>query len=129
MQLTFIINDAAMVAALSRATAAYNKRNPAVSDQDFLRKLVFGQLDNLVAAYTVAEMDPVQFQRERFTADERAKIRLASKTSGSVADLLALLDHPRARVRFNDPLVIDGLSMLVDAGLLEPHRPAEILAF
>lgn len=127
MQLTFIVDDAVKLAALSRATAAYNERNAPVSEQEFLRKLVDGQLSNLVAAYAVAEMDKIKWLKERFTATERANIRTAAMTNGQIADLCALVDGASV-IHFHDPVTIGGIAALEAEGLLGPGRGAEILA-
>lgn len=128
MEITVVYGDtSAEAVAIQRAYQAFNASNPGITQAQFAQRLVDGAISNLVASYVVAEMDPVQWQRERFTPAERAGIRLAGKTDGTVADMLALLDSPGARVRFTDPLVAQYLDYLVQIERLQPHRPAEII--
>jgi hypothetical protein len=127
MDYTISITENAKLVALQRAVDAYNASNPQLTPEAFLQKLVDGQLANLVAAYTVAQMDPFTWLKTRFTAQERAAIRTAAMTNGAVADLCAMTDKA-AMIHFDDPLTVAGIAQLEAAGLLAPGRGAEILA-
>lgn len=127
MDIVLSVTSPAHNAALSRALAAYNASNAPLSLEQYLKKLVDAQLDNLVRAYVVAEMDPFTWLKTRFTSEERAAIRAAALTNGAVADLCAMTDKA-AVIHFDDPLTIAGIAQLEVAGLLAPGRGAEILA-
>jgi hypothetical protein len=127
MDYTISIADNAKAVALERALAAYNASNPPLTQEAFLQKLVDGQLANLVAAYTVAQMDPFTWLKTRFTAEERAAIRAAAMINGAVADLCAMTDKADM-IHFDDPLTIAGIAQLEAAGLIAEGRGAEILA-
>lgn len=127
MDYTISITGNAKTVALQRALAAYNASNPAITVEDFIQKLVDGQLSNLVASYTVAQMDRITWLKERFTQAERAAIRQAAMTNGAIADLCSLVDGA-AIVHFDDPVTIGGVAALEAAGLIAPGRGAEILA-
>lgn len=127
MEYIITVNDNPKSVALQRALAAYNASNPALTPEAFMQKLIDGQLSNLVAAYTVAQMDPFTWLKTRFTAEERAAIRTAAMTSGAVADLCAMVDKANM-IHFDDPLTVAGIAQLEAAGLIAPGRGAEILA-
>jgi hypothetical protein len=121
------VNGNAKTVALQRALAAYNASNPTISVEDFIQKLVDGQLSNLVASYTVAQMDRITWLKERFTQTERAAIRQAAMTNGAIADLCSLVDGASV-VHFTDPVTIEGVAALEAAGLIDEGRGAQILA-
>lgn len=125
----FIIDVAsgASLTALQKALDAYNASNQPLSQQQFLQKMVDGQMQGLVKSYVVAQMDPFTWLKTRFTSEERAAIRAAALTNGAVADLCAMTDKADT-IHFDDPLTIGGLAQLEAAGLLAPGRAAEILA-
>lgn len=127
MEYTISITNPAKTVALQRALEAYNASNPAATAESFLQKLVDGQLANLVAAYTVAQMDKITWLKERFTQAERAAIRQAAMTNGGIADLCSLVDGAQV-VHFDDPVTVGGIAALEAAGLLAEGRGAEILA-
>lgn len=64
----------------------------------------------------------------RFTPAEYGAIIAAAATSEPVAILVAQLTAS-PYVALDDPRLEPGLTLLVDAGLLAPERPAEILAY
>jgi hypothetical protein len=127
MDYTIRINDTSKTVALQRALDAYNASNPQMTVEAFIQKLVDGQLTNLVNAYTIAQMDPFTWLKERFRPDERAAIRAAALTNGAIADLCAMTDKA-TMIHFNDPLTMAGVAQLEAAGLIAQGRAAEILA-
>lgn len=127
MDYTVSITENSKAVALQRALDAYNASNPQLTLEGFLQKLVDGQLSNLVASYTVAQMDPFTWLKTRFTAEERAAIRAAAMTNGAVADLCAMTDKAGA-VHFDDPLTVGGIALLEAKGLIASGRGAQILA-
>jgi hypothetical protein len=127
MDYTISITENAKNVALQRALDAYNASNPHLTPEGFLQKLVDGQLSSLVSSYTIAQMDRITWLKERFTQAERAAIRQAAMTNGSIADLCSLVDGASI-VHFDDPVTIGGVAALEAAGLLAPGRGAEILA-
>lgn len=127
MDYTISITENPKAVALQRALDAYNASNPQLTMEAFIQKLVDGQLSNLVASYTVAQMDPFTWLKTRFTAEERAAIRAAALTNGAVADLCAMTDKA-SMIHFDDPLTVAGIAQLEAAGLLAAGRGAEILA-
>lgn len=127
MEITVSITSAAKLAALSRARLAYNQSNPEMSEQEFVQRLLDGQLDTLVRSYTISEMPPFTWLKTRFTMEERAAIREAALTDGAVADLCAMTDKADV-IHFDDPLTMGGVALLEAKGLLAPGRGAEILA-
>ena len=64
----------------------------------------------------------------RFTPAEYASIIAAAETDEDVAVLIAQLTAS-PYVALDDPRLEPGLALLVSAGLLAPHRPAEIVAY
>ena len=64
----------------------------------------------------------------RFTPAEYAGIITAAETDSGIAALVGELTAS-PYVVFDDPRLDPGLAMLVSAGLLAPHRPAEIVAY
>lgn len=127
MDYTISITESPKAVALQRALDAYNASNPQLTPEGFMQRLIDGQLSNLVASYTVAQMDPLTWLKTRFTANERAAIRTAAMTSGAVADLCAMTDKA-SMIHFDDPLTVAGIAQLEAAGLIAPGRGAEILA-
>lgn len=128
MDISISVTLPARIAALQKALAAYNNANgTGIDESAFLQKLIDGQLDGLVDAYVVAQMDPFTWLKTRFTAQERAAIRAAAMTNGAVADLCAMTDKADM-IHFDDPLTIAGIAQLEAAGLIGPGRGAEILA-
>lgn len=90
---------------------------------DILRQQGFGyanlfQIGVLTSAGFVA----------RFTPAEYASIIAAAETDEDVAVLIAQLTAS-PYVALDDPRLEPGLALLVSAGLLAPHRPAEIVAY
>lgn len=127
MDYTISITDNAKTVALQRALDAYNASNPPLTLEGFMQKLVDGQLSNLVASYTVAQMDPFTWLKTRFTAEERAAIRVAAQTDGMVADLCAMTDKA-TMIHFDDPLTIGGIAYLESKGYIAPGSGAAKLA-
>jgi hypothetical protein len=127
MDFTISITDNPKAVALQRALDAYNASNPQLTSEAFLQKLVDGQLSNLVASYTVAQMDPFTWLKTRFTAEERAAIRAAALTDGAIADLCAMTDKASI-IHFDDPLTVGGVALLESKGLIAAGRAAQILA-
>lgn len=127
MDYTISITENAKAIALQRALDAYNASNPALTPEGFMQKLIDGQMSNLVASYTVAQMDPFTWLKTRFSAEERAAIRAAAMTNGAVADLCAMTDKADM-IHFDDPLTVAGVAKLEAAGLIAHGRGAEILA-
>lgn len=127
MDYTISITDNAKTVALQRALDAYNVSNPHLTAESFMQKLVDGQLSNLVASYTIAQMDPFTWLKTRFTPAERAAIRAAAMTNGAVADMCAMVDKA-GMIHFDDPLTVSGIAQLEAAGLIAHGRGAEILA-
>jgi hypothetical protein len=127
MDYTISITDSAKAVALQRALDAYNASNPQLTQEAFMQKLVDGQLANLVAAYTVAQMDTFTWLKTRFSAAERAAIRASALTDGEVADICAMTDKSQV-VHFDDPLTIACMARLEAKGLIEPGSGAAKLA-
>lgn len=127
MDFAITVASGSALTALQKALDAYNASNTPLSQQQFLQKLIDGQLEVLVKAYVVAQMDPFTWLKTRFTSEERAAIRAAALVNGAVADLCAMTDKAEM-IHFDDPLTIGGLAQLEAAGLLAPGRAAEILA-
>lgn len=66
----------------------------------------------------------------RFTVEERIAIRAASKTDAVVEDFMDMLDTAAATgtlIVANDPLLNEGLNMLVSAELLSEDRKTALL--
>jgi hypothetical protein len=63
---------------------------------------------------------------ERFTATERAAIRLASFSNTTTADVLQSLNLADMVVN-TDPRVVSGMDHLVASGLITQERATEIL--
>lgn len=126
MEIVTTIAGTAKLAALSRALLAYNQSNPALTEEQFVQKLVDGQLDGLVKAYVVTQLTKLAFLN-RFTSDERIAIRTAAQTSPAIHDYLAMLDAAQD-VDLLDARTIGGVQALEAAGLLAEGRGAEILA-
>lgn len=126
MQATITVSDAAKQTALQRALEAYNARNPAVTPEEFIQKLVDHELDGLVASLLVPDVTKLAFLN-RFTAEERIGIRAAAAQSPAIADYLAMLDAAQD-VSLIDPRTITGAQALEAAGLISAGRAAQILA-
>lgn len=126
MDYSLSITDSAKVVAVERALAAYNARNPVISEGQFIQKLVDGQLDALVKAYVVTTVSRLAFM-QRFTADERVAIRTAAQSSPAVQDYLELLNVSE-EIDLTHALTVAGVQQLEAGGLLAVGRAAEILA-
>lgn len=66
----------------------------------------------------------------RFTSDERKAILAAAKTNADVEDFDDMLNTAAAtgtRIVSTNALVRDGLTLMENAGLIDPGRAAEIL--
>jgi hypothetical protein len=128
MEFTVSVTAPAKLAALTKAAQAYNASvAQPLSLGEFVQKLVDGQLDGLVKAYVIAQMDPFTWLKTRFTAEERAAIRAAALVNGAVADLCAMTDKADM-IHFDDPLTVEGISRLEATGLIAPGRGAQILS-
>lgn len=126
MDFTLSVDTAARLAALGRALAAFNASNPAITEQQFLQKIVDGKLDELAKAYVQATLTKIEFL-DRFTVDERVAIRAAAATNGVVKDYLELL-NAATEVSLTSTRTITGVQSLEAGGLLAAGRGAEILA-
>jgi hypothetical protein len=127
MDLTITVAEgSARRLALTRAMDAYNARNPPITEQNLLQKLVDGQLDSLVASYVTTTLSKLDFLN-RFTVDERVAIRTAAQSNAQVADYLGLLDAAQT-VDLTDARTTAGVQALEAAGLIAQGRAAQILA-
>lgn len=127
MDFTVSVATDARSAALARALAAYNAAAAQpLSQQQFVQKLIDGQMDGLVAAYLKTGLTKLEFLN-RFTAEERIGIRTAAQASPAIADYLAMLDAAQD-VSLIDPTTIAGAQALEAAGLIGAGRAAQILA-
>jgi len=126
MDITITVAGQVHLAALSRALAAYNASNPPLAEQQFLQKLVDGQLKGLITAYVVTQLTKLAFLN-RFTASERIAIRAAAEQSPAIHDYMAMLDAAQD-VDLLDARTIGGVQALEAAGLLGEGRAGEILA-
>lgn len=113
-------------AALGRAMDAYNARNTPLNEQQFLQKLVEGQLDGLVQSYLTTTLSKIDFLG-RFTVDERVTIRSAAASDGVVKDYLELL-NAATEVSLISARTIAGVQALEAGGLIASGRGAVILA-
>lgn len=126
MEVTVSVVSSAKQAALVKALQVYNVSNQPISQNEFMQKLIDGQLDGLVAAYLKTNLTKLEFLN-RFTAEERIGIRAAAQASPAIADYLAMLDAAQD-VSLIDPRTIGGAQALEAAGLIGAGRAAEILA-
>jgi hypothetical protein len=127
MDYTVSVSNAAKSIALTRALNAYNAGNPTLNEQQFIQKLVDGQLDGLVASYVNVRIDVIDFLN-RFTAQERVAIREAAKVNAQLDDYLQLLNAaPGGKVNLTSDTVSAGVQSLEAAGLIGTGRAAEIL--
>lgn len=126
MDFSISVTPAAHRVALSKAVAAYSASAGPVSAQDFMQKLIDGQLDGLVKAYLVTQITKLAFLN-RMTADERIAIRAAAQQSPAIHDYMAMLDAAQD-VDLTDPRTVGGVHALEAAGLIGVGRAAEILA-
>ena len=90
-----------------------------------------GLWDAATLAFTPAPAPPryvtkTNFQAARFTQAERIAAR--ASTVPEVRDVVALFDNAPDQVNLDDPLVIGGLDVFVQAGILAASRPAQIRA-
>lgn len=127
MDFTVSSSTEARTQALIKALAAFNANtSQAISQQEFMQKLIDGQLDGLVAAYLKTELTKLEFLN-RFTADERIAIRAAAQSNAAIADYLAMLEAAQ-NVSLTDPRTISGAQALETASLIASGRAAQILA-
>lgn len=126
MQLSITVTDPARTIGLARALAAYNERNPQLSQDEFVQKLVEGQLDALAKAYVSATLKKIDFL-DRFTVAERVAIRQAAAVNAVVNDYLEQL-AATADVSLTSQRTIAGVQALEAGGLIAPGRGAVILA-
>jgi len=127
MDITVSVTTNAHQAALQKALGAYNASgNSALTLDEFLQKLVYGQLDGLVSAYLVTKLTKLEFLN-RMTSAERIAIREKAKVSPAIHDYMAMLDAAQD-VDLTDPRTIGGVQALEASGLIGEGRAAEILA-
>jgi hypothetical protein len=126
MEITIQINSAARVAAISRALAAFNVSNPALTESEFVQKLVDGQLDSLAKSYVTTSLSKVDFLG-RFTVEERVAIRQAAVSNAVVNDYLELLAAV-TEVSLVSERTTAGVQALETGGLIAAGRGAAILA-
>jgi hypothetical protein len=126
MDLAVTITDAARLAGLSRALAAYNTSNPPLTEQEFVQKVVDGQLDAMAKTYVRSTLTKLEFL-DRFTAEERIAIRAAAATNGVVKDYLELL-NAATEVSLTSVRTVGGVQALEAGELIAAGRAAEILA-
>lgn len=126
MDVTVIVSEGHRTVALIKALEAYNASNDTITEQQFVQKMIDGQLDGLVAAYLVTKLTKLEFLN-RMTAEERISIREAAKVSPAIHDYMAMLDAAQD-VDLTDGRTIGGVQTLEVAGLIGEGRAAEILA-
>lgn len=127
MDFTVSVSTAARTAALSKALAAYNvSAAQPLSQEDFLQKLIDGQLDGLVTAYLKTVLTKLEFL-DRLTSTERIGIRTAAQSNAAIADYLAMLDAAQD-VTLTDLRTIAGVQLMETGGLIAVGRAAQILA-
>lgn len=126
MDLAIAVSDAARLAGLSRALAAYNTSNPPLSEQEFVQKVVDGQLDAMAKTYVKSTLTKLEFL-DRFTVEERVAIRAAAATNGVVKDYLELL-NAASEVSLTSARTVTGVQALESSALLAQGRAAQILA-
>jgi hypothetical protein len=125
MDITISIPTGPRATALTRALVAYNTSNPSLTAEQFVQKLVNGQLDSLVASYVTTKLSKLDFL-DRFSVEERVTIRTAAKQNGVVQDYLELLNAAQ-EVNLASERTTAGVNALEAAGLLAEGRASEIL--
>jgi hypothetical protein len=86
MEVTVTINDSSKLTAVQKALNAYNASSgQSLSQNEFLQKLIDGQLDGLVGPYLVKRIQPFDFP-SRLTPAVRAAIRTAGQANATIAD-------------------------------------------
>lgn len=127
MDFTVAVSTDARSAALAKALAAYNaSAAQQLLQQEFIQKLIDGQMDGLVAAYLKTDLSNLDFLN-RFTQAERIAIRTAAASNAAVADYLAM-QTAASGISLIDPRTIEGVNALEAAGLIAAGRAAQILA-
>lgn len=121
-----VVTEPARAAGLARALAAYNERNPQLSQEEFVQKMVDGQLDALAKAYVTTTLSKNEFL-DRFTQAERIAIRQAAQTNGVVNDYLELL-AAASEVSLTSARTTAGVQALEAGGLIAAGRGTVILA-
>jgi hypothetical protein len=85
MEITVTITDSSKLTAFQKALNAYNASGQSLSQNEFLQKLIDGQLDGLVGPYLVKRIQPFDFP-SRLTPALRAAIRTAGQANATIAD-------------------------------------------
>ena len=129
MNYTVTVPDgSARAQALAKAAEAFNASNPALTNEQFVQRIVDGQLDSLVASYLKTKIRPIDFL-QRFTPQERAAIRSTAKTNPAVEDYLEMLAAVgTGELDLTHDLTVAGVQALEAAGLIAAGRAAQILA-
>jgi hypothetical protein len=91
--------------------------------------------DSVTRAWTVRAKTPDELRQtwtpyqflQRFSAAERAAVRIASQSDATAADLLMMLQSA-TEVVSDDPLTVAGMAYFESLGILTPARRAEILS-
>jgi hypothetical protein len=126
MTFSIAVTGIARQAALQRALDVYNAKSPAITQEQFLQKLIDVDLDGLALNYLVKNITNLQFL-DRFTSAERIAIRTAAQSNGEMADYLAM-QAAADGIDLTDARTIGGVQALEAAGLIAAGRAAEILA-
>jgi hypothetical protein len=127
MDYTITVADGPKAQALTKALAAFNASNQPLNAQQFMQRLIDGQLEGLVASYLVTKIKPIDLL-QRFTQDERAAIRTAAKSNATIEDYLSMLAAAQGDVDLTHPLTVAGVQQLESAGLIAVGRSAQILS-
>jgi hypothetical protein len=127
MNITITITDATQLLGLQRALDLQNTaRSTPLTAEEFIQGMVINQVNGFVATNVVTRISPFDFL-SRFTAAERAAIRTAAQTNGTLADYIGMVGAAPVVV-LTDTLTTTGVNELEAAGLIAPGRAAQILA-
>lgn len=121
MDITISVTHPTALLGLGRAATAAGK-----TVEELVQEAATNAVNSIVGQNIVSRIAPFDFLN-RFTQAERALIRAASMTNGTMADYVAMVSAAPAVV-LTDDLTVTGVQSLEAAGLIAAGRAAEILA-